>query len=108
MANKLLRRRIPELNQCSVTRIFEAEDGTSRRYALHQVVLAKVVLLPCPVDPKKLSRPHLVDYAMYKNPPPNYVYVSPRRFLRRAVIVPRFVGKGLDHAPTAYLYELRK
>ncbi len=104
----MLCRRIPELYQCSVTRIFEAEAGTSRRYALHQVVLAKVVLLPCPVDPEKLSRPHLVDKAAYTTPPPNYVYVSPRRFLRRAVVVPRFVGNGLDLAPTAYLYELRK
>jgi hypothetical protein len=85
-----------------------ADDGAVRHVVAHEVVLAKVILLPCPVDPENLSRPHVVDKATYMNPPPNYDYVSVRRFLRHAVIVPRFVGTGLLQAATAYYYELRK
>jgi len=96
---------------CNVPAIVHTAQGGNTAVGAtfeHQVVLAKVKLLPCPADEDSLGGPQLVNFAAYKEPAGEFTFVTPRRMIKHAVVVPQFVGKGVEVAEDGIFLQTRK
>jgi len=78
----------------------------------YKVIVAKVVLLPCPTDPTRLfghhEVPNLALYGPDAGVAADVAYLSPRRFTKHVELVRRFVDDGVQTAVAGYLYMARK
>ena len=90
-----------------------AEDGADSARAIRheQTIVAKVKLLPCPSDANKLFGHQEVQVGAYSATAAggDIAFLSPRRFIRHAVIAPRFVGStSVESTTMEFFYEARE
>ncbi len=79
---------------------------------VYRVTQALVQLLPYPADPTGLKAPRTVKLADYIGAAADAaaprVFVTPRRLVGHAVVMPRFKDRSLELAAEAAFYETRK
>lgn len=84
-------------------------DATVREPHAYTTVLAKVQLLPLPAAEDAITGMREVDYGTYSSfQDAPFVFVTPRRFERHAMLVRQFVGRTLAIAQSGVLYETRQ